>query len=105
VEVKVKPQDEIESEMIEGWQSQVNLEKALDKRENDINEGAEMAGVFTSEWGAATEHVIDELANSLFSSSEPRWSKSEDSEKIRKLKRRVHDLYANYRDVYKAATG
>ena len=52
------------------------------------------------EWCEATEHVIDELSNALFSISEPRWSSPEDSKKIKRLKRRVYDLYVNYRGVY-----
>ena len=32
---------------------------------------------------------------------EPRWMDKEDSDKLKKLKRRVHDLYADYRTVYK----
>jgi hypothetical protein len=59
-----------------------------------------MASVCTSEWCEATEHVIDELSNALFSISEPRWSSPEDSKKIKRLKRRVYDLYVNYRGVY-----
>jgi hypothetical protein len=59
-----------------------------------------MARVCTSEWCEATEHVIDELSNALFSISEPRWSSPEDSKKIKRLKRRVYDLYVNYRGVY-----
>jgi len=56
--------------------------------------------VCTDEWCEATEHVIDELSNALFSISEPRWSNQEDSLRIKQLKRRVHDLYADYRNVY-----
>jgi len=48
--------------------------------------------------------VIDELSNALFSISEPRWSDKADADKIKQLKRRVHDLYADYRNVYTAAS-
>ena len=56
----------------------------------------------TGEWCEATEHVIDELSNSLFSISEPRWSSEEDSKKLKALKRRIHDLYAKYKATAKA---
>ena len=69
----------------------------LDK---DIDEATQMAGICTDEWCQATEHVIDELSNALYSISEPRWSTPEDREKIKKLKRRVYDLYVNYRGVF-----
>jgi hypothetical protein len=98
------PKDEIMNEMAEAWRIYLNsLETALDKLENDITEAAQMAGICTNEWCEATEHVIDELNNSLFSISEPRWDNPEDTKRLKKLKRRVYDLYANYKGVYAAA--
>ena len=88
----------IQKEVVEGWRVFVNnLEKGLDMLEEDIDEAAQMAEACTAEWCQATEHVIDELSNSLFSISEPRWSSDEDSKKIKALKRRLHDLYARYK--------
>ena len=99
------PKDEIQSEMVASWRTYVeSLEKSLDKLEKDIQEATEMAGTCTGEWCQATEHVIDEIANALFSISEPRWSQPEDSKKIKKLKRKVHDLYANYKTAYKSVS-
>lgn len=95
------PKDEIYKEMTEAWETYMNsLERSLDALEKDIREASEMAGVCTNEWCQSTEHVIDELANSLFSISEPRWSDDKHSKRIKELKRRVHDLYADYRTVY-----
>jgi len=95
------PKDEIQSEMIKAWQNYINaLEKSLNLLEKDIEEAKNMAGACTSEWCEATEHVIDELNNALFSISEPRWADPEESQKIKKLKRRIYDLYVNYRGVY-----
>jgi hypothetical protein len=45
--------------------------------------------------------VLDELSNSLFSISEPRWASEEDGKKLRALKRKVHDLYGKYKVVSK----
>ena len=72
---------------------------ALNILEKDLDEAAEMSEKCTGEWCEATEHVIDELSNSLFSISEPRWSSEEDSKKLKALKRRIHDLYAKYKSV------
>jgi hypothetical protein len=95
------PKDEIQSEMIKAWQHYIDaLENSLDLLEKDIEEAKNMAGSCTSEWCQATEHVIDELNNSLFSISEPRWADPEDSQRIKKLKRRIYDLYVNYKGVY-----
>ncbi len=98
------PKDEIGKEMAEAWNTYVQaLEKSLDIIQRDIEEAKELAGVCTSEWCNATEHVLDELGNALFSISEPRWSSSEDSKRIKALKRRLYDLYVNYRGVYQNA--
>lgn len=95
------PKDEIQSEVVKAWQTYLNaLEKSLDLVERDIEEAKNMAGSCTSEWCEATEHVIDELNNSLFAISEPRWADPADSQKLKKLKRRIYDLYVNYKGVY-----
>ena len=94
------PRDEIQSEVIKAWQHYIDaLENSLDILEKDIEEAKNMAGSCTSEWCETTEHVIDELNNSLFSISEPRWADPEDSRRIKKLKRRIYDLYVNYKGV------
>jgi len=96
------PQNQIQMQMSQAWNDFVQqMEKSIDLLEENINEANEMTNICTDEWCQATEHVIDDLANSLFSISEPRGSSEADSQKIKDLKRRVHDLYANYRDVYK----
>ena len=93
-------QADIENKIVEGWRVFIdNMEKSLDVLEQNIDEAAQMTDACTSEWCAATEHVIDEIANSLFSISEPHWSSEEDSKKIKELKRRVHDLYAKYKQA------
>ena len=95
------PKDEVQQEITEAWSIYVAaLGKSLSKLEKDIKEAGEMANVCTSEWCEATEHVIDELANALFSISEPRWLDKHMSDKIKDLKYRVYELYSNYRDVY-----
>ena len=78
-----------------------DLEKSIEMLEKDIDEAAEMSTVCTDEWCDATEHVIDELSNALFSIHEPRWLNEEQSKELKRLKRKVYDLYVNYRGVYK----
>lgn len=91
-------QNDIQQEIIETWRVFVsNLEKSLELLEKGINEASEMTEICTSEWCTATEHVIDELSNSLFSISEPSGASKEDSDKIKALKKRLHDLYAKYK--------
>jgi len=94
------PKDELHTEYVTAWQTYLDsLDKSLDQLDADISKAAGMADSCTSEWCQATEHVIDDLSNALFSISEPRWSRPEDSQRIKKLKRRVYDLYADYRQA------
>ncbi len=81
-----------------------NLTASLDVLDKDINEAKEMQHICTDEWCMATEHYLDELAKMIFSISEPRWIKEEDSKKIRKLRERIHDLYAKYKGTVKPAS-
>ena len=90
----------IQTEVLEGWRVFVNnLEKGLEMLEQDIEEASQMADACTAEWCQATEHVIDELSNALFSISEPRGGSEEDSRKIRALRKRLHDVYARYKST------
>ena len=95
-------QADIQQDVIENWRTFVsNMEKSLKILENGIDEASAMTEICTSEWCVATEHVIDELSNSLFSISEPSWASEEDSKKIKALKKRLHDLYAKYKSTAK----
>jgi hypothetical protein len=97
------PRNEIGSEMEMAWGVFAqSLEKSIRLLDADIKEAKHMASKCTDEWCAATEHVIDDLSNALFSISEPRWSEAAVSKKIKELKRRVYDLYADYRQVYRS---
>ena len=96
------PKNETQQEIVDAWRTYIDgLEKALTQLDADSKEASQMAGTCTNEWCAATEHVIDELNHSLFSISEPRFANKDDTKRIKDLKRRVYDLYADYRDVYK----
>ena len=93
-------QNDVQLNLVSTWKGFIsNMEKSLDILDKGLVEASEMSNICTDEWCEATEHVIDELANSLFSISEPKWSSPEDSKKIRALKRRVHDLYAKYKSA------
>jgi hypothetical protein len=72
-----------------------SLSQSIDMLEKDIKETAEMERICTDEWCLATEHCLDEVANDIYSISEPRWSSN--SGQLRAMRRRVHDLYAHYR--------
>jgi hypothetical protein len=93
-------QNDVQVSLVSTWKGFIsNMEESLNILDKGLADASEMSNICTDEWCEATEHVIDELANSLFSISEPKWSSPEDSKKIRALKRRVHDLYAKYKST------
>jgi len=99
------PKDETQGELIDAWRTYLNqLDQSLKKIEENLDEASGMTEVCTDEWCEATEHVIDDIANSLFTIHEPKFSSPEDSKRIKDLKKRVYELYANYKDVYKKAS-
>jgi len=63
-------QMQVQSNVLQGWQQLVNsMEESLDLLEKGIDEDSEMRHISTDEWCVATEHVLDELSNILFSIS------------------------------------
>jgi hypothetical protein len=95
-----KPHKRITDSMEASWKEYMSgLEQSLRDLEADIEEAAGMSETCTAEWCTATEHVLDELANSLFSIHEPRFASEDDTAKLKELKKRVHDLYARYKAV------
>jgi hypothetical protein len=91
---------DLQENIVQNWRIFFdNMETSLNMLEKEIDEAAQMQNICTSEWCEATEHVIDELSNSLFSISEPRWASDEDSLKIKVLRKKLHDLYAKYKAV------
>lgn len=90
--------EQFRKEALEAWgQYMTALETSIRDLEADIEEAADMSDRCTAEWCQATEHVIDEINDALFTISEPRWSSDEDSQRIKALKRRVRELYAKYK--------
>lgn len=76
-----------------------NLEDSLGQLEEDLDDALETQSECTDEWCTATEHVLDELGNALFSIHEPSFSKEEDTRRIRELKRRLHKAYSKFASV------
>lgn len=95
-----QPQSDIHDSIATRWRDYIQgLEQALTQVDKDIEEAAKMADQCNAEWCTATEHVIDDLASALFSIHEPKFASDEDTEKLKTLKRKVHDLYARYKSI------
>jgi hypothetical protein len=96
----MKRQNEMmESFMLSHREFMNNLEKSIHILDQEIDEGKEMTEICTDEWCLAVEHAIDELANMIYSISEPRWVTPDDSATIKNLRHKIHDLYARYKGV------
>lgn len=80
-----------------------NLTASVEVLGKDINEAKEMQRICTDEWCRATESYLDELAKMIYSISLPRWLSTEDSDRIKQLRQRIHDLYAQYKGAARAA--
>ena len=92
----------VQQKVLESWREHLsNMEESLAALAKGIDEAEEMREICTDEWCTATEHVIDDLSNALYSISEPAWASDEDTKKLKALKRRVHDLYARYKGTPK----
>lgn len=96
----MQPQKKMEESFLKAHREfTANLAQSLDLLEKDIKETAEMEQICTDEWCTATESVLDDLARMIYSISEPRWLSKEDSRKIKELRNRVHEMYAQYKSV------
>jgi DNA-directed RNA polymerase subunit N (RpoN/RPB10) len=95
-----QPQSDIHDSIAAVWCEYIQgLEDALDQLEKDIKDASGMSQECTREWCTATEHTIDELAHSLFSIHEPKFASEKDTNKLKQLKRKVHDLYFQYKQT------
>ena len=96
----MKRQNEMVGSFLVGHRKFVtNLYQSFDLIEKDITETAEMEKLCTNEWCVAVEHCLDEVANEVYSISEPRWTSKADSKTLSDMRHRVHDLYAQYKGV------
>jgi hypothetical protein len=100
-----KPHMKVWQSLDESWKTYLyGLEKSLNLIEEGIREGEEMTHICTGEWCEATEHYLDEFANALFTIHEPEFSSPEDRQKIKDMKKRIHDIYARYKSIPKKET-
>lgn len=98
----MKRQVEMEELMVLAHREFVgHLEKSLDLLNTEIDEARDMVQICTGEWCRSAESVLDDLARVVYAISEPRWLSEADSQRIRRLRQRIHDLYGRYRNLKK----
>ncbi len=76
-----------------------SLEKGLEILEKEIEDARDVEKVCTDEWCKSVDVYIDELHNAIYSLTEPRFGSEEDSRKIKELRRRIRDLYVQFKEV------
>ena len=70
-----------------------SFNSALDRLEQIVDDVSSLRGVCHDEWCDANECMLDEASIFAFSISEPHWASDEDSGRLKKLKKRIHDLF------------
>lgn len=72
-----------------------NLFASMQKMEQTVNEAAEMPMDCTEDWCASARALLDDLNHQIFSIHEPKWSSTDDSKRIKTMKRKIHDIYSS----------
>jgi hypothetical protein len=78
------------------------LENSIKMLDEKLTEAEQMSTQVTGEWAAAIEHVMDDLANFVFSISEPRSSSPAYSQRIKDLRHRIHEHYVRFKSIKEA---
>lgn len=77
------------------------LEDAIKTLEDEIKEASEVEHAGHEEWEKSIEGYIDELHGIIFSLPEPRYGHEELHTKIAELRKRIKDLYADFKKMVK----
>ena len=78
------------------------LEKSIGMLDEKLTEAEQMSSQVTGEWAAAIEHVMDDLANFVFSISEPRGTSEAYSQRLKSLRHRLHEHYVRFKSLKEA---
>ncbi len=75
------------------------LEEALSRLEEEIKEASEVEHAGRAEWERSIGGYIDELHRVIFSLAEPRYGSEEEHKKIAELRKKLKDLYADFKNM------
>ena len=81
-----------------------NLFASMQKMEQAVNDAAEMPMDCTEAWCTNARALLDDLNHQIFSIHEPKWSTSEDSARIKTMKKKIYDIYARLASIQPGAT-
>jgi hypothetical protein len=86
--------------MDKAWHTYMeNLFASMQKMEQTINEAAEMPMDCTETWCVNARALLDDLNHQVFSIHEPKWSREEDSRRIKTMKRKIRDIYSRLSEI------
>ncbi len=77
------------------------LEDAIKTLEDEIREASEVEQAGREDWEKSIEGYIDELHGIIFSLPEPRYGHEDLHKKIVGLRKRIKDLYADFKKMLK----
>jgi hypothetical protein len=79
------------------WLSHLStLEHALVQMKKNVEDSISAPLPGTTEWSRSVEKIIDELTNAIYALKTPGWTNSEQSERVKRLKRNAQEVYAKY---------
>jgi hypothetical protein len=91
---------EVVNTVEEGWKAYLdNLDASLTSLEKHIEETGKKTEYCTEDWCFATEHVLEDLVHTLFTLHVPKTATVEDEHRLANLKKRVQNLYAQFKSV------
>jgi hypothetical protein len=93
-------QSDSQAAAIEAWSQYLNsLVEGVERLQRLVADVEDMRQVCSDEWCDTTECLLGELTVAVFAISEPHWTSTEESRKIKDLKKKLHDLHARHRGI------
>lgn len=88
--------------MNEAWRTYMEgLSASMRNMEQAVSEAEEKPMACSDSWCANAREMLDDLNHQLFTIHEPKWTSKEDSDRIKDMKRDIHDIYARLSSVEK----
>jgi hypothetical protein len=79
------------------WLSHLSaLEHDLSRMKKGVEASISAPPAGTNEWSRSVEKIIDELIDAIYALKTPGWADSEQSERVKRLKRNAQEVYAKY---------
>ncbi|MDZ7596815.1 MAG: hypothetical protein U5J82_00595 [Desulfobacterales bacterium] len=79
------------------WLSHLStLEHALVQVKKSIQESISIPSAITDEWCQSVAEAVDDLTDAIYALKIPGWADSEQSERVKRLKRNAQEVYARY---------